>query len=166
MGDDSTRRSDAEGDDAGQPAGGGTASGGTTRRGFVAGVGAAAVVATTAKGASAASALTRPLYRIHPALGISRVGNADPNQPNGYVIGPEVPGYPTLQNDGPPLTPHKDSQGRVRPVGQRFRIFEYAYINGRLTPFREVNLQCSDIAAITWTVHLANKKASFHLENG
>jgi hypothetical protein len=147
-------------------AGGDVASGGTTRRGFVAGVGAAAAVATTSKVALAGKAAPRPLYRIHPAIGIARVGNADPNQQDGYFIGPEVPGYPTLQNDGPPLTPHKDSQGNVRPQAARFRIFEYAYIDGRLTPFREVNLQCSDVASITWTVHIANRKASFHLENG
>ena len=166
MSDDAAKPSGADQADADKAQQGSTTSGGTTRRDFVVGAGAAAVVATTSKVASAAGASARPLYRIHPAIGIARVGNADPNQPNGYVIGPEVPGYPTLQNDGPPLTPHKDSQGRVRPVGQRFRIFEYAYINGRLTPFREVNLQCADVASITWTVHIANKKASFHLENG
>ena len=159
-------------DDSKKPTGGNDsdqpAATGTTRRGFVVGVGAgaAAVVATTGGTASASATLTRPLYRIHPAVGVARVGNADPNQTNGYFIGPEVPGYPTLQNDGPPLTPHKDASGHVRPQAARFRIFEYTYVNGRLTPFREVNLQCSDVASITWTAHIANKKSSFYLENG
>jgi hypothetical protein len=105
-----------------------------------------------------------PIYRIHPAIGVSRLGNADPDT---FFIGPEAPGYGPL--GAPPGTdapPYKAADGRVKPQATRFRVFEYAMVNGRLLPVREVNLDTPGVAAITWTVHLANKKASFHQFSG
>ena len=54
----------------------------------------------------------------------------------------------------------------MKPQAARFRIFEYRWVNGLLTPIGEVNLDTPGVAAITWTVHVANKKASFYEENG
>jgi hypothetical protein len=145
-----------------------TGGGGATRREFIAGVGAAAALAATARPAEAAypgsisGSLPTPLYRIHPAIGIARVGNADPSQ---FFVGPEVPGHAPMCDTGSTVPNYKDANGLVKPQAARFRIFEYGYVNNRLTPLREVNLSTAGIKSITWTVHIANKKASFHLEN-
>jgi hypothetical protein len=147
-----------------------TGGGGPTRREFIAGVGAAAAAAAAAQPASAASpgtvpgSLNPPLYRIHPAIGIARVGNADPST---FFVGPEVPGHSPLNDGtGTNVPNYKDAQGLVKPQAARFRIFEYGYVNKRLTPLREVTLDTAGISAITWTAHLANKKASFYIEAG
>jgi hypothetical protein len=154
----------------GTPQAAGSGGGGPTRREFLAGVGAAAAIAAGARTAAAATpgavpgSLSPPLYRIHPAIGIARVGNADPST---FFVGPEVPGQPPLHDGtGTSVPNYKDSQGFVKPQAARFRIFEYGYVNQRLTPLREVTLDTTGVAAITWTAHLANKKASFYLAAG
>jgi hypothetical protein len=103
------------------------------------------------------------VYRIHPAIGMARLGNADPSQ---FFIGPEIPGMPP-SNDAPgTAAPPYKVDGLVKPQAARFRVFEYRRINGRLTPVREVNLDTPGVARIDWTAHLANRKASFHQFNG
>src|SRR5437763_1567609 len=52
---------------------------GLTRRGFVALAATAAATAAVTTAAPAEAATSRPIYRIHPALGIARHGNADPS---------------------------------------------------------------------------------------
>ena len=99
------------------------------------------------------------VYRIHPAIGVARLGNADPST---FFIGPEVPGYGPLGDaPGTQASPYKDN-GLVKPQAARFRLFEYRMQNGTLTPYREVSLDTPGVATIQWSVHLANKKASFH----
>ena len=63
-------------------------------------------------------------------------------------MGTEVPNY-------------KTSEGLVKRQASRFRLFEYHYVNGKLTPKREVSLATAGVAQIQWNVHLANKKTSF-----
>ncbi|MFO0754956.1 MAG: LodA/GoxA family CTQ-dependent oxidase [Byssovorax sp.] len=145
--------------------------GGVSRRGFVAGLGAAAAVAavgTTSTSARASGAAS--VYRIHPAIGVARLGNLDPSA--GFVVGPEIPGHgPTDGLGGAPVTAHKVG-GLVKPQAARFRVWEYAVgADGRLTPVGEVVPEAPTpgqpfVKAITWTVHLANKKASFYEEAG
>lgn len=130
-----------------------------TRRVFIAGAGAAAAVAAFPSEAQAFTG-SDPIYRIHPAIGVARVGNAASSQ---FFIGPEVPGYAPLgEAPGTAVPPYKAPDGKIKPQAARFRIFEYAMIGGRLHPIREVTLKTPGVVAITWTVHLANKKASFH----
>lgn len=136
-----------------------------TRREFnvVVGVGALAAASLSSRPAEATPGAA-PIYRIHPAIGVARVGNLDPSV--AYFIGPEIPGMgPSGEAPGTPVPPYKVN-GLVKAQGARFRIFEYQYIQGRLTPVREVNLATPGVSAITWRVHVANRKASFHAENG
>ncbi len=95
-------------------------------------------------------------YAIHPALGIARIGNAaaDPADATTYYLGAEAPSQ--VPNQG---LPYKVG-GKIKKQAQRFRIYEFEA--GRAT--REITLVESDIAAIEWTVHLANRKAA--LETG
>ncbi len=82
--------------------------------------------------------------RIHPAIGIARVGDSD----EGFV-GPERP----WEIAEPPDHAYRDGTKRIRRQGARFRLFAY-HDDGRV---RE--LTAAD-AEITWTVHLANRKAA------
>lgn len=82
-------------------------------------------------------------YRIHPAIGIARVGNSE----TGYFIGPEQPGQA-------PQESYKDGVASVLRQGARFRIYEYDEAGKAV---REIT---SADAEITWRVHLANRKAA------
>ncbi len=97
-------------------------------------------------------------YRIHPAIGIARVGNS----PDDYFIGPEAPGVPpSLQKPDAPPAPnstYKDPQGRIKRQGARFRIYEYTPDDANvLVQVREIT---SVEAQIDWEIHLANRKAA------
>jgi hypothetical protein len=91
--------------------------------------------------------------KIHPAIGVARVGNS----PDEYFVGPEVPGV-----FDPPSGGYKDAGDlnkgippRVKRQAARFRVFGYNRddkVVGEIT---------AEEAEITWTVHLANKKAEW-----
>lgn len=83
--------------------------------------------------------------KIHPAIGIARIGNS----PTDFFIGPEIP----LDHRIPPGG-YKDASCRVKRQAARFRLFGYDQ-NGNLVQ----ELTAAD-ADITWTVHLTNRKAS------
>jgi len=83
-------------------------------------------------------------YKIHPAIGIARVGNS----PDDFFIGPERIGERPNPAGG-----FKDSQCRVKRQAARFRVFAH-HDDGTAA---EID---SSVADITWTVHLVNKKAA------
>src|SRR3954451_23829065 len=84
------------------------------------------------------------VYKIHPAIGIARVGNS----PTEFFIGPEQIGeHPS------PAGGFKDAQCRVKRQAARFRISAHHDD----TSVEEITAATADI---TWTVHLANKKAA------
>lgn len=102
-----------------------------------------------------------PIYKIHPAIGISRLGDAAT-----FFIGPETPGLrPTGELPGTKVPPYKDG-GKIKRQAARFRIFEYVEKKGEYTVNREVSLAEKDVTKLIWTVHLANRKASFFQFNG
>lgn len=145
---------------------------GVTRREFVATVGvtaAAIAAAAQPRQAQAANAATA-VYRIHPAIGIARLGNLDPDQ--GFIVGPEIPGQRATDGLTNQEALNYKVNGQVKPQAARFRIFKYEPdVNGKLTPTGEVVPQTGSsggpfVSAITWKVHLANRKASFYEENG
>lgn len=100
--------------------------------------------------------------RIHPAIGIARVGNAGfvngvaptPADPADYFIGPERP----FESVSPPGGYKRN--GRVRRQAARFRLFAYDATDQLIG---EVTANDADI---TWSVELANKKASFRQFDG
>lgn len=83
-------------------------------------------------------------YRIHPAIGIARLGNSPE-----FFIGPERPG----ERPEPPGG-FKDAQCRVKRQAARFRIFAHHDDD----TVEEITAAEADI---TWTVHLANLKAAY-----
>lgn len=107
------------------------------------------------------SGATTPIFKIHPAIGIARVGDADPDH---YFIGPETPGVPANWDfSSKQFLPFKQGPN-IKRQAARFRIWEYTQQNGQIVPLREITLD--DVQSITWTVHLANRKASFYQFNG
>lgn len=89
--------------------------------------------------------MPRTLYRIHPAIGIARLGNSDES-----FIGPEVPGVAPLGSG-----PYKDQQGRILRQAARFRVFSYTFgDDGSLLSTNEVQAE-----KVEWTVQLCNRKA-------
>ncbi len=86
---------------------------------------------------------------IHPAIGVARVGNSSAE--DGFFIGPEVLQPPkTLENET------RDPLGALKRQAARFRIFGY---NAAGQVVRELT---GSEAQITWSVHLANKKAAWY----
>ncbi|HEV7598967.1 MAG TPA: LodA/GoxA family CTQ-dependent oxidase [Bradyrhizobium sp.] len=85
--------------------------------------------------------------KIHPAIGVARVGNAETE----YFIGPEVIHPPrALPNE------RRDGTGALKRQAARFRIYGYnkaGEVVGELT---------ADSAAIEWQVELANLKAAWY----
>jgi len=96
-------------------------------------------------------------FRIHPAIGIARMGNSP-----SHFIGPETPGVSANSDDGVNFKSFRDSQGRILRQGARFRVFEYTKdASGILSNPREV-IVGTDVVDIEWRVHLANRKAAFY----
>jgi hypothetical protein len=105
----------------------------------------------------------KKVYKIHPAIGIARLGKSKTD----LFVGPETPGRPPV--------PDASSRGgqafrnagkELKRQAAQFRLFEYALgadvqHPDKLVPRREVTLVDPDVKAIKWTVHLANRKASF-----
>ncbi|MEU9126239.1 LodA/GoxA family CTQ-dependent oxidase [Streptomyces sp. NPDC048506] len=88
--------------------------------------------------------------KIHPAIGIARVGNSD-KQP---FIGPESPDQPPLPHDS-----YKDGTGKIIRQAARFRIYGY---NKEGKVVRELKPGEAGVTEIKWSVHLANKKAAWY----
>lgn len=86
--------------------------------------------------------------KIHPAIGVARVGNSA----DGWFYGPEVP-------DPPPVPPgsHKDPHGAMKRQAARFRVYGYD-ASGKVV--REIT--DGPGTTVTWRVHLANKKAAWY----
>ncbi len=115
--------------------------------------------------------------RIHPAIGMARVGNSKE-----YYLAPEtragMPQTDTTLTGGLPIKPGtetttitsddlRDSDGRLKRQAARFRIYQYDNSNATTYPCNagtEVTINSmvdgKKVVDIIWTVHLANKKAN------
>lgn len=115
-------------------------------------------------------------YKIHPGIGIARLGNSETE----FYIAPEVPaglpqecdaqGNPILAPDGsgPVLVKtFKDKQGRIKRQASRFQVFVY---DNDSPEGRPLNIgdpvsgggNHGTLIDIQWRVYLANKKASWY----
>jgi hypothetical protein len=116
------------------------------------------------------------IYRIHPGIGIARLGNS----PDAFCISPEVPaalpidcdkrGNPLLAPDGMtelPVKTFKDAEGRIKRQAARFQIWAYDDEHPDGTPLKlgdqiEGGGNAGTLIDIQWRVYLANKKASWY----
>jgi hypothetical protein len=116
------------------------------------------------------------VVRIHPAIGVARVGNSEE-----YFIAPETMaasqdgsavtgGLPIrAKTDKEPIrdTDLRDSRGALKRQAARFRIFAYPSVTKESWPRGEgtevvIGSHIGDrvVADIIWSVHVANKKAN------
>ena len=60
------------------------------------------------------------IYRIHPVIGVARVGGS----PAAFFLAPEVPGGPATEVNGAaetPLTTHKDGAGLIKRRAEQLK---------------------------------------------
>jgi hypothetical protein len=96
------------------------------------------------------------VYKVHPGIGIARVGRSE----QGYFLAPETTAGEPLElsdNGEVAFTGYKDNARLMRRQGVRFHIFEYEDLGGTQTLVREIT--AAD-ATIEWTVKLASRKAA------
>jgi len=119
-------------------------------------------------------------FRIHPAIGIARVGNSEeyviaPESEAGTPEGPDTTGGLPIRAGTPADPDHttisssdlRDSHGARKRQAARFRIFKYPLMAEEAWPRgdgEEVvigeKIDGKTVRDIIWTVHLANKKAN------
>lgn len=88
--------------------------------------------------------------KIHPSIGIARVGNS--RQPDGFYLGPQV-----VDPAPHPAQHYRDSSGALKREMAQFRIFGYDAAG------RVVRELCMDAGTeISWSVELANHKAAWY----
>lgn len=92
----------------------------------------------------------RKIYRIHPGVGIARMGTSA-----SYFVGPEAP---TLSFRPEPGGNYRDDHGLLKRQAQRFRIYELTYPEGADTPSQTRQVSSAE-AEIRWSVHVANTKS-------
>lgn len=117
-----------------------------------------------------------PAYRIHPGIGIARLGDS----PDAFCISPEKPaalpldcdemGNPLLSPDGlreRTITQFKDPQGRIKRQAARFHLYVYDDENPQGRPLKigdrvKGGGNEGTLVDIQWRVYLANKKAVWY----
>lgn len=115
-------------------------------------------------------------YRIHPGIGIARLGDS----PDEFCISPEKPaalpidcdkeGNPRLSPDGTTeqtITKFKDSQGRIKRQAARFHLYVYDSDSPAGRPLKigdpiKGGGNHGTLVDIVWQVYLSNKKASWY----
>lgn len=104
-------------------------------------------------------------YKIHPAIGVARLGNSR----TAFYLEPDGIGKRPIEVN-PDNTPAMDGgvfkrvnvfkeNGEIKRQAAWFRLFKHE--NGD-PKGEEVTLDAADIRNITWTVHIANKKAVWY----
>jgi len=117
-----------------------------------------------------------PVYKIHPGIGIARLGNS----PDDFCISPETPaalpigcdsqGNPVFSADGQTVgrvTKFKDEKGRIKRQAARFQVFVYDEKSPEGRPLAigdhiQGGGNHGTLVNIQWRVYLANKKACWY----
>ncbi len=90
--------------------------------------------------------------KIHPGIGVARVGNSTADGADGYYIGPEIVNGPYISADD-----MRDPSGALKRQAARFRVYGYNASGQVVAELTKHN------ADITWGVHLANQKAAWYV---
>jgi hypothetical protein len=117
-----------------------------------------------------------PIYRIHPGVGVARLGNS----PDSFYIAPEQPaetptecdlrGNPLMSADGLTevhVVDYKDREGRIRRQAARFQVWVYDDESPEGRPLKlgdhiEGGGNAGTLVDVQWRVWLANKKAVWY----
>lgn len=125
--------------------------------------------------------MSMPILRVHPSIGIARVGNSDE-----YYLAPEtiaalpIPGETGPRTGGLPIRPDtesdtirssdlRDAAGRFKRQAARFRVYQYPRDQQGSYPAQGAEevvigsvVAGRVVSDILWTVHVANKKANWY----
>lgn len=118
-------------------------------------------------------------YKIHPGIGIARLGNSDtefylaPETPAGLPRECDAQGNPRTGADGvtPVLvTTFRDREGRIKRQAARFQVFVYDEQSPEGRPLKigdpvEGGGNHGTLTDIQWQVYVANKKACWYQFN-
>lgn len=100
--------------------------------------------------------------RVHPGIGIARLGNSDE-----YFIGPEAPGVVVdpggSGGPGPDGGSYRDKDMKLKRQAQRFRVYAY---DEQGNVIGELNTGSAEVASISWRVHVRNMKAANYAFQG
>ena len=119
-------------------------------------------------------------YRIHPAIGIARLGDSpgefyiSPEKPASLPIACDAQGNALMSPDGKSeaaVTRFKDAEGRIKRQAARFQIYAYDedHPEGRLLHLGdqiEGGGNAGTLVDIQWRVWLANKKSVWYTFSG
>jgi len=110
------------------------------------------------------------VYKIHPAIGVARLGNSAeyylaPETPGGLPLDP-TSGQPIYRGPGaPPQSIFHDRSGAVKKQAARFRVYAYDDTDpsdpGTRVQVGTTRVAGKTVTGIEWTVYLANKKAAW-----
>lgn len=117
-----------------------------------------------------------PAYRIHPGIGIARLGDSpaefciSPEKPTSLPIDCDAQGNPRLSPDGTTeltVKKFKDPQGRIKRQAARFHVYVYDEDSPEGRPLKigdTVSGGGNDgtLVDIQWQVYLANKKSVWY----
>jgi hypothetical protein len=121
----------------------------------------------------------QPVYRIHPSIGIARLGDS----PDQFYIGPDKPaalptecdleGNPVMSpyGAGVPVKNFKDAQGRIKRQAARFQVYVYDDESPEGRPLNLTNPvqgggNHGRLIDVQWRVHVANKKSAWYEFHG
>ncbi|MFC3690677.1 LodA/GoxA family CTQ-dependent oxidase [Chenggangzhangella methanolivorans] len=100
--------------------------------------------------------------RIHPGIGIARLGNSDE-----FFVGPEAPGLVVdpggKGGPGPNGGSYRDADARLKRQAQRYRVYGYD-ADGKVVA--ELTKQSDLVQSLRWRVHVRNMKAANYAFQG
>ncbi|CAM5567771.1 LodA/GoxA family CTQ-dependent oxidase [Eoetvoesiella caeni] len=100
--------------------------------------------------------------RIHPGIGIARMGDSDE-----FYIGPEAPGVVVdpggSDGPGPNGGTYRDSGARLKRQAQRYRVYAYD-ANDKVVA--ELTSDSGLVQSVHWRVHVRNMKAANYAFQG
>jgi L-Lysine epsilon oxidase N-terminal/L-lysine epsilon oxidase C-terminal domain len=100
--------------------------------------------------------------RIHPGIGIARLGDSDE-----FYIGPEAPGVVVdpggSGGPGPNGGTYRDGGLRLKRQAQRYRVYAYDADNKVVA---ELTSDSEEVESIRWRVHVRNMKAANYAFQG
>lgn len=100
--------------------------------------------------------------RIHPGIGVARLGDSDE-----FYIGPEAPGIVVdpggSDGPGPNGGTYRDSGARLKRQAQRYRVYAY---DANDNVVAELTSASSLVQSMRWRVHVRNMKAANYAFQG
>ena len=100
--------------------------------------------------------------RIHPGIGVARLGNSDEFYP-----GPEAPGIVVdpggTGGPGPDGGTYRDSSARLKRQAQRYRVYAY---DANDQVIAELTADSGLVKSLRWRVHVRNMKAASYAFQG